>query len=82
MNNNYRSKRNWFRLTPKYKEFKRCDYNYEESYISDDSFRLCKMSTSEGKWLLFSPLDKFLGRMSYHGIPEVWANTQIDKEMK
>ena len=75
----------WRRIGQYSKDFTRADYNYEESYISYDRFRLCKnfsTQTQDGKWILFSPLDKTLGKVNSNTIPWQWADAIIDKEMK
>jgi hypothetical protein len=76
-------KSSWRRLFSK--EYTRADYNYQDVWINTQKFRLVRCEDSynqEGKWLLFTPLDKFLGRCSSPTLPSQWADDIINKEIK
>ena len=66
-------------------EYKRVDYDCEQVWIRNDQFRLVKFESSQdtdGKWGLFTPFEKFLGRCGSTEAPIKWADTVINKEIR
>ena len=66
-------------------EYRRCDYDCAEVWTNEDSFRLVKFHGNlemDGKWCLFSPFDKMLGRTSGKNAPTDWADSVISKDLK
>lgn len=79
-----RNKSAWRPVRINSPDFNRADQNCDEVLINKSSFRLCKYKSNlkqEGKWLLFSPMEKFLGRCSSPYPPTKWAEEIINKEM-
>ena len=78
-----RKKLNWRRLFSY--EYQPADYGCEDVWIRSDQYRLVKFPSSlkqEGKWGVFTPLDKFLGRCSSKTPPFEWADQVIIELVK
>ena len=65
-------------------ELTRADAEMSDVWIRNDSFRLVKFPSSmhtDGKWGIFTPLDRFIGRCSSSSPPFNWANKLIADKM-
>jgi len=65
-------------------ELTRTDACMDDTWIRNDKFILVKFPSSlkeDGKWGVFTPLDRFIGRCSSRNIPMNWANKLIAEKM-
>jgi hypothetical protein len=78
-----KKKRSWWRRIFS-SEYTRSDYCCDDVWVRNDKFRLVKFPSKiniDGKWGIFSPFDKFLGRIESREVPLEWADNIIKKEM-
>jgi len=76
-------KRSWWRRIFS-SEYTRADYDCDDVWIRNDKFRLLKFPSTinkDGKWGVFSPFDKFLGRIESREAPLDWADSIIKNAM-
>lgn len=62
----------------------RSDADMADVWIRNDKFILVKFPSSmksEGKWGVFTPLDRFIGRTASKASPLNWANKLIAEKM-
>jgi len=65
-------------------ERQRVDAGCEDVWVRNDKFLLVKFSSSlhiEGKWGVFTPLNRFLDRCQSGSPPINWANKLIANKM-
>ena len=65
-------------------EQKRVDMGMDDVWIRNDRFILVKFPSTiryEGKWGVFTPLDRFIGRTESKSPPLNWANKLIAEKM-